>query len=83
VFEGQRLADLHHCTSCHRPALTGQEQAARLPGQDFDYLLRLLRGFKAKTACDLDGTMTTATQPLTDTRHRDRQPRPLHHNPRS
>ena len=67
VFEGQRLADLHHCTSCHRPGLTGQEQAARLAGQDFDYLLRLLRGFKAKTASDLDGTMTTATQPLTDT----------------
>ena len=67
VVEGQRLADVHHCTSCHRPGLTGQEQAARLAGQDFDYLLRLLRGFKAKTASDLDGTMTTATQPLTDT----------------
>ena len=66
VVEGQRLADVHHCTSCHRPSLTGQEQAARLAGQDFDYLLRLLRGFKAKTASDLDGTMTTATQPLTD-----------------
>ena len=67
VVEGQRLADVHHCTSCHRPGLTVQEQAARLAGQDFDYLLRLLRGFKAKTASDLDGTMTTATQPLTDT----------------
>jgi cytochrome c553 len=65
-LEGQRLADVHHCTSCHRPGLTGQEQAARLAGQDFDYLLRLLRGFKAKTASDLDGTVTTATQPLTD-----------------
>lgn len=40
-------------------------QAARLAGQDFDYLLRLLRGFKAKTASDLDGTMTVASQPLT------------------
>ena len=66
VVEGQRLANVHHCTSCHRPGLTGQEQAARLAGQDFDYLLRLLRGFKAKTASDLDGSMTTATQPLTD-----------------
>ena len=66
IAEGQRLAGVHHCTSCHRPGLTGQEQAARLAGQDFDYLLRLLRGFKAKTASDLDGTMTTATQPLTD-----------------
>jgi cytochrome c553 len=61
---GRQLADLHHCTSCHRPGLTGQQQAPRLAGQDFAYLLRLLRGFKAKTASDLDGTMTMATQPL-------------------
>jgi cytochrome c553 len=66
VTEGKRLAELHHCTSCHKPGLVGQEQAARLAGQDFDYLLRLLRGFKAKTAADLDGTMTTAAQPLSD-----------------
>ena len=66
VEAGRQLAALHHCTSCHRPGLTGQEQAARLAGQDFAYLLRLLRGFKAKTASDLDGTMTVATQPLQD-----------------
>ena len=64
VAEGRRLADLHHCTSCHRPDLSGQQQVPRLAGQDFDYLLRLLRGFKAKTASDLDGTMTMAAQPL-------------------
>ena len=63
---GHRLADLHHCSSCHRPGFTGQQQAARLAGQDFDYLLRLLRGFKARTAADLDGTMTVAAQPLSD-----------------
>jgi len=66
VAAGQRLAEQHHCTSCHRPGLTGQQQAARLAGQDFAYLLRLLRAFKAKTASDLDGTMTVATQPLQD-----------------
>jgi cytochrome c553 len=64
VEEGRRLADLHHCTSCHRAGLVGQQQAARLAGQDFDYLLKLLRGFKARTAADLDGTMTIAAQPL-------------------
>ena len=64
VAAGRQLAEIHHCTSCHRAALTGQQQAARLGGQDFDYLLRLLRGFKAKTAADLDGTMTVASQPL-------------------
>lgn len=66
VAAGQRLAEQHHCTSCHRPGLTGQQQAARLAGQDFAYLLRLLRAFKARTASDLDGTMTVATQPLQD-----------------
>jgi cytochrome c553 len=64
---GQRLADVHHCTSCHRPGLVGQQQVPRLAGQDFAYLLKLLRGFKAKTASDLDGTMTMAAQPLTET----------------
>ena len=66
VAAGRQLAEQHHCTSCHRPGLTGQQQAARLAGQDFDYLLRLLRAFKARTASDLDGTMTVATQPLQD-----------------
>lgn len=65
VSAGKQLAEVHHCASCHRPDLSGQQQAARLAGQDFDYLLRLLRGFKAKTASDLDGTMTVASQPLT------------------
>jgi len=66
IAEGRQLAEQFHCTSCHRPGLVGQQQAARLAGQDYDYLLRLLRGFKAKTASDLDGTMTIAAQPLTD-----------------
>jgi cytochrome c553 len=66
VAIGQRLADVHHCTSCHQPGLVGREQVPRLAGQDFAYLLRLLRAFKAQTAADLDGSMTMAAQPLTD-----------------
>jgi cytochrome c553 len=64
VAAGKELAATHHCTSCHRPELTGQEQAPRLAGQDYDYLLKLLSGFKTKTSSDLDGTMTMAAQPL-------------------
>ena len=66
IAAGKQLTDLHHCSSCHRPGFTGQQQAARLAGQDSDYLLKLLRGFKSKTASDLDGTMTVAAQPLMD-----------------
>jgi len=64
VAEGRRLAALHHCTSCHRPDLSGQQQVPRLAGQDFEYLLKLLRSFKARTATDLDGLMTMSAQPL-------------------
>jgi cytochrome c553 len=66
VAEGKRLAVFHHCASCHRPDLSGQQQVPRLAGQDYDYLLRLLRAFKTKTASDIDGTMTIATQTLRD-----------------
>jgi cytochrome c553 len=63
---GRRLAEDYHCTSCHRPGLVGQQQVPRLAGQDFTYLLKLLRGFKAQTASDLDGSMTMAAQPLSE-----------------
>ena len=63
---GRQLASQHHCVSCHRPGLTGHEQIPRLAGQDLTYLVKLLRGFKAQTAGDLDGTMTTAAQPLSE-----------------
>ena len=62
----QRLAEAHHCTSCHGPRLMGQQQVPRLAGQDLDYLLRRLLGYKAKTTSDLDGMMTMVAQPLTE-----------------
>ena len=65
VAAGQLLVDRHHCTSCHMPTLAGQQQVPRLAGQDLTYLLRLLRGLRAGTASDLDGTMTMAARPLT------------------
>jgi len=66
VAAGRELAQQHHCVSCHRPGLVGHEQIPRLAGQDLAYLVKLLRGFKAQTAGDLDGTMTTAAQPLSE-----------------
>jgi cytochrome c553 len=65
VAAGRPLVDTYHCASCHTPTLTGQQQVPLLAGQDLIYLLKLLRGFRARTASDLDGTMTMAAQPLT------------------
>ena len=66
VAAGRELARQHLCVSCHRPGLTGHEQVPRLAGQDLTYLVKMLRAFKAQTAGDLDGTMTTAAQPLSE-----------------
>jgi len=66
VTTGRPLAEAQHCTSCHGPGLLGQQAVPRLAGQDFDYLLKRLRGYKAKTTSDLDGMMTMVAQPLTD-----------------
>jgi len=62
---GRLAAERHHCTSCHARDLTGQQYAPRLAGLSYEYLLRQLRGFKAQTRGELDGSMTAAAQPLT------------------
>jgi cytochrome c553 len=64
IADGKRIAEFYHCSSCHRPQFTGHEQVPRLAGQDLAYLVKLIAGFKRKTASDLDGTMTMAAQPL-------------------
>ena len=63
---GQRLASTYYCTSCHGPKLLGQEAVPRLVGQDHQYLLKRLRGYKTRTTSDLEGFMTSSAQPLTD-----------------
>jgi cytochrome c553 len=64
VEVGQRLVTAHHCDSCHAPGLVGQKHIPRLAGQHYEYLLHQLRGFKAQTRTDLEGSMTMAAQPL-------------------
>jgi cytochrome c553 len=63
---GRRLVASYYCTSCHQPDLSGQAQVPRLVGQDLQYLLRMLRAYRARTAADLEGLMTEAAQPLTE-----------------
>lgn len=63
---GRELAVGYNCTSCHKPDLTGQNQVPRTAGQDLQYLLKMLRAYRAQTAGDLEGLMTQAAQPLND-----------------
>src|SRR2546427_276447 len=52
--------------ACHRPRLDGQNQIPRIAAQHYEYLLNQLRGFKAQTRGELEGTMTSAARPLSD-----------------
>jgi cytochrome c553 len=65
VAAGRLAAGRYHCGSCHAPDFTGAQYAPALVGLSQEYLLRQLRAFKAQTRGELDGTMTTAVQPLT------------------
>jgi cytochrome c553 len=64
---GRELAEQYFCFACHGLALEGREYAPRLSTLHVDYLIDQLRRFKAGTRGDLDGAMTTAAQPLTET----------------
>jgi cytochrome c553 len=64
VARGKAITESNNCVQCHGAALTGQQHIPRLAGQHKDYLLAQLKGFKAGTRADFDGTMTSAAQAL-------------------
>jgi cytochrome c553 len=63
---GRIAASRHHCGSCHLPGYTGQNHIPRLAGLQYDYLVKELRGFKTGARPDIDGSMASAAQPLTE-----------------
>jgi cytochrome c553 len=64
VARGKAITEGNNCVQCHSATLTGQQHIPRLAGQHRDYLLAQLKGFKAGTRADFDGTMTSAAQAL-------------------
>jgi cytochrome c553 len=66
VAAGKAVADGSYCGSCHTHTYYGQNHIARLAGQHYAYLVKELRGFKSGARPDIDGTMASAAQPLTD-----------------
>lgn len=64
VAAGRLVSQKEHCESCHTPGFVGQKHIPRLLGQHFEYILKQLQGFKDQTRADIDGSMTTAAQPL-------------------
>lgn len=66
VDAGKAVAARNHCGSCHVSDYSGQNHIPRLAGLQFDYLATQLRGFKTGTRPDIDGTMASAAQPLSE-----------------
>ena len=64
---GPALTQQYNCTQCHGPALKGIQHIPRLAGQQYEYLLSQLQGFKAHTRYDMDGNMTSAMSAVKDT----------------
>jgi cytochrome c553 len=66
VEAGKVIATRNHCGSCHMPNYAGQNHIPRVAGLQVDYLITQLRGFKSGTRPDIDGTMASAAQPLSE-----------------
>ena len=64
LVAGPMLANKYNCTQCHGPNLLGLQHIPRLAGQQYDYLIAQLRGFKAQTRSDMDGNMSSAAANL-------------------
>ena len=64
--KGRSITEQFYCVSCHGATLTGQLHVPRLAGQQRQYLVTQLRGFKAGTRFDMDGNMTAAMQGVPD-----------------
>lgn len=63
---GQTISEANHCQVCHTPDMRGQKQVPRLAGQHVDYLKSQLKGLRDGTRKDIDGTMASAAQGLSD-----------------
>ncbi len=63
---GRKVLEAHHCGSCHMPDLSGQNQIPRLAGQSYEYLIKQMRGLKDGSRRDIDGTMASAAQALSE-----------------
>ena len=66
IAAGKAVASRNHCGSCHLPTFAGQNHIPRVAGLQLDYLIAQMRGFKTGERQDIDGTMASAAQPLSD-----------------
>jgi cytochrome c553 len=63
---GRAKADETLCAMCHLGGLLGQNEIPRVAGQQYDYVVKQLKDFKARTRTNDAGNMTSVAQTLSD-----------------
>ena len=61
---GKLKADETLCTMCHLGGFAGQNEVPRVAGQHYDYIVKQLSEFKARTRTNDAGTMTSVAGTL-------------------
>jgi cytochrome c553 len=54
------------CTMCHLGGFSGRNEIPRLSGQQYDYIVKQLKDFKARKRTSDAGNMTSVAQTLSD-----------------
>jgi cytochrome c553 len=64
--EGKKVADAALCTMCHLGGFSGQNEVPRVAGQEYEYIVKQLKDFRAKNRTNDAGNMTSVSRGLTD-----------------
>ena len=63
---GRAKADENLCSMCHLGGFAGQNEIPRVAGQQYDYIVKQMRDFKARTRTNDAGNMTSVAQSLSE-----------------
>jgi len=66
VQKGIAKANETLCAMCHLGEFKGQNEIPKVAGQNFDYVVSMLKAFKAKTRTNDAGNMTSVASTLSD-----------------
>jgi cytochrome c553 len=66
VAEGKKIADNALCPMCHLGGFSGQNEIPVVAGQHYEYIVKQLKDFRARSRTNDAGSMTAYTQGLSD-----------------
>ena len=63
---GKAKADENLCAMCHLGGFSGQNEIPRVAGQQYEYIVKQMKDFKARNRTNDAGNMTSVAQSLTE-----------------